>query len=48
MVYALACSLKMVQLVAYLGPNDAADTLVSYAFGSYEWTRNKRWERMSL
>ena len=31
-----------------LGPNDAADTLVSYAFGSYEWTRNKRWERMSL
>ena len=31
-----------------LGADDAAETLVSYAFGSYEWARNKRWERMSL
>lgn len=31
-----------------VGPEDAADTLVSYAFGSYEWARTKRWERMSL
>lgn len=31
-----------------LGPEDAADTLVSYAFGSYDWARTKRWEHMSL
>lgn len=31
-----------------VGAEEAVDMLVSYAFGNYEWARDRRWERMDL
>jgi hypothetical protein len=34
--------------VDIVGPDEAVEAFLSYAFGNYEWAYKRRWERIAL